>query len=69
MDEIKIAGLNGVTVLRRADGKFGIRDERAGMTSWRYSNETGAMRTATAMAAENDRIDAHVARHAPEVAR
>jgi hypothetical protein len=62
-----IATLNAVRVLKRDDGKFGLEEAFegawSGEISWRYGSESSAMNIARAMSDENDRIDAHCAKH------
>lgn len=54
---------NGVRIVQREDGKYGIEDLLAGGVSYRYTNLYAVTKTAQFMSDENDRIDQYEAAH------
>lgn len=57
---------NGVAVLEREDGKFGIQETIEGEVQepeFRYRTQYQAEKIASEISKQHDRVDAHVAAH------
>ena len=66
MRSIIIQTLNGVNILLREDGIYGLEiiDGESGATAYRYRSLESAQKIAQAISAENDASDAYEARWA-----
>lgn len=63
-EDTTIQTLNGVVVVQRADGKYGLVDLIAGTpAAYRWRSLDLALQVAREVAAENDRIDRYEAKH------